>query len=947
MGGVFDMIGSLFDPKHGADWTASGVPAQGVGLANGLDLLSPMSSIVKGGNPAQLAQAYQQAQGGIGQQQAFANAVAAQGGLGNQANVFGQQQALANQLGQQALGGGPNPALAQLAQTTGQNARMQAALMGSQRGSGANVGMLGRQIAQQGANVQQQAAGQAATMRAQQQLAAQQQLQQQQQAMAGLSTQQVGQQQGALGQLAQQQMAQQGFQVQQQMQQEDIANQQRQQLEALRQQAIANQNQANVAMQSNINSANAGIAQGNQKAQAGLIGGLLGAAGTAMTGASSGAAAGGGGGAAGGAGAAALYQGGEAGYESGGQVKPDFGKSFTDAWNSSMSGVNENPIQTGMQKFSTPFMKQLRDQFTPSPSPTPQQQASTIMNSPMATAPQPMMQNQGGQIDYRRGGHVPGKAAMKGDHPQNDTVDAVLSPGEIVLPRSVSQAPDAANRAREFVETIKGHAQRFVEGGEAQPADQNQPNINIVNNPAPEPQGQPPLQPGALFAGPGAAPNSTPAPQPAPAIPTATNATPAMPPAPMGPMNPRLSQTVGQPTEGAQGIGGKPLNSVGVIGQSFEEQQKAAQAQAAAIGQQGNLEFKAKEQEQQKLQDVATDYQNKIKKVQGDYDAAMTAYKDGKINPNHVFENMSTAGRVGTAIGLILGGMGGGITGGPNPAMEFLNKQIERDVDAQRANMDKQKNIMSTAMQMFNDLGTATQFATAAQKGIYAAQFEQAGAAAKSPIAKSIAMDKAAQLKREAAMMMPQVALKQQGMNEAFNAAPITGTPEQKQEAMFKNAAVKIKYNPMLTETEREKSLDDLDKQQNLNSMQTHVVNNFDDISKLQNTGAFAKDPVQSRKQIDALWNPMLDRLTTQFAGMFSESAMKNIEHLKPKISDSPDTLELKRKQFLAIFHQNRSSARLNVAGIHIPQSVGTYSPSTKTLSNYKTSGQHKRLGEL
>lgn len=44
-----------------------------------------------------------------------------------------------------------------------------------------------------------------------------------------------------------------------------------------------------------------------------------------------------------------------------------------------------------------------------------------------------------------KGGTVPG------DHPANDIVPAMLSPGEIVLPRSVAKAPDAPERAAEFV----------------------------------------------------------------------------------------------------------------------------------------------------------------------------------------------------------------------------------------------------------------------------------------------------------------------------------------------------------------------------------------------------------------------------------------------------------------------------------------------------------------
>src|SRR5882672_3276711 len=134
----------------------------------------------------------------INQQQQFVDALGGQNGIGNQSNVFNQQQMLANQLGRQAQGQGPNPALNQLSMTTGQNIANQAALMAGQRGVGNNPGLAARNIANQGAAIQQQATGQAALQRAQQQLAAQQQLQAQQGQMAGLASQQVGQQHSAL-----------------------------------------------------------------------------------------------------------------------------------------------------------------------------------------------------------------------------------------------------------------------------------------------------------------------------------------------------------------------------------------------------------------------------------------------------------------------------------------------------------------------------------------------------------------------------------------------------------------------------------------------------------------------------------------------------------------------------------------------------------------------------
>lgn len=116
-------------------------------------------------------------------QKALLDALSGQNGIQNQSNVYNQLQSV-------ALGQGPNPAQAMLAQATGANIANQAALMAGQRGAGANAGLLARQAAQQGGALQQNAVGQGASMQAQQSLGALGQL-------GALSSQQVAQQQRA------------------------------------------------------------------------------------------------------------------------------------------------------------------------------------------------------------------------------------------------------------------------------------------------------------------------------------------------------------------------------------------------------------------------------------------------------------------------------------------------------------------------------------------------------------------------------------------------------------------------------------------------------------------------------------------------------------------------------------------------------------------------------
>lgn len=189
---------------------------------------------------------YNTANNALNQQQNFVNAVNSANGVGNQSQVFNQLQGVAN-------GTGPNPAQAQLNQTTGQNVAAQNALMAGQRGSSQNVGLIARQAAQQGASTQQQAIGQGATLAANQELnainssgtIAGNQANQQATAVSGLNSAAQGEQANVLN-------------------------------------SIAAQNTATVGSQNSVNSANSALEQQNATGSMQLAGNLTGGLGSAI-----------------------------------------------------------------------------------------------------------------------------------------------------------------------------------------------------------------------------------------------------------------------------------------------------------------------------------------------------------------------------------------------------------------------------------------------------------------------------------------------------------------------------------------------------------------------------------------------------------------------------------------------------------------------------------------
>jgi hypothetical protein len=213
---------------------------------SGHQATSALPTITQASTGAQADTQYGNAQQGLNNQNAFLQAVQAQNGIGNQSNVYNQLQGVSN-------GTGANPAQAMLNQQTSANVANQAALQAGQRGAGANVGLMARNAGMQGANLQQQAVGQGATMQANQSLNALGQ-------MGTVSGQQVSNQMGATN----------SYSSGAQNEQQNVLN------------GITGQNNAIVGNQSNLNNNNTTIAAGNAKAQQGIVGGLMGGAGSLL-----------------------------------------------------------------------------------------------------------------------------------------------------------------------------------------------------------------------------------------------------------------------------------------------------------------------------------------------------------------------------------------------------------------------------------------------------------------------------------------------------------------------------------------------------------------------------------------------------------------------------------------------------------------------------------------
>lgn len=70
---------------------------------------------------------------------------------------------------------------------------------------------------------------------------------------------------------------------------------------------------------------------------------------------------------------------------------------------------------------------------------------------------------------------------------------------------------------------------------------------------------------------------------------------------------------------------------------------------------------------------------------------------NGHIQPktySDLFAKKDTLGKIGTLFGLLVGGAGSGLSGQPNALLEMMNKEIERDLDAQKQSVVNKQNYL-------------------------------------------------------------------------------------------------------------------------------------------------------------------------------------------------------------------------------------------------------------
>lgn len=141
-------------------------------------------------------------------------------------------------------------------------------------------------------------------------------------------------------------------------------------------------------------------------------------------------------------------------------------------------------------------------------------------------------------------------------------------------------------------------------------------------------------------------------------------------------------------------------------------------------------------------------------------------YARGEIDPEHFWASRSMPQKVLAIASLAAGGFLQGFRGGPNPAQQMLDQAIDRDIAAQRANLEKkgkniehERGLLADAYRRFGRMDAAEDAARMVMEQEYAGKLRQIGAETNSPLVQ-------ARIKQQLGQLDQRTALARQGMEK-------------------------------------------------------------------------------------------------------------------------------------------------------------------------------------
>lgn len=281
-----------------------------------------------------------------------------------------------------------------------------------------------------------------------------------------------------------------------------------------------------------------------------------------------------------------------------------------------------------------------------------------------------------------------------------------------------------------------------------------------------------------------------------------------------------------------------------------------------------------------------------------------------KIDPQRYMSSMGGWQRALTAVGLILGGIGGGLLHQENPAMQMLNANINRDIDAQKAELDKRMNLLGANLRHFGNLRDAMDMTRVQQMDIIADQLKKVAAQATNPLARDRALQLVGQLNQQTAPIMSMLAMRRTivGQQAAGQIDPAQ--------------AIRMIVPP----EHQNQATKELGMAQAMSKSRDDAMGIFDKLTHINTLVGRGTAPIQTMKQVSALRDNAAIGIARDEAGRVNEYEFNAAKQLFPSPGDDANTIATKRQNLLNMMQRKMNAPTLQMYGIN-PFNSGRYSP--------------------
>lgn len=336
-------------------------------------------------------------------------------------------------------------------------------------------------------------------------------------------------------------------------------------------------------------------------------------------------------------------------------------------------------------------------------------------------------------------------------------------------------------------------------------------------------------------------------------------------------------------------------------GLALQKRGIAEEAQAQAdLGNQQARDIQSAQREHEKL---AADTQAGIDQFKAEDSKSLAEYKAGEIKSNHYWDSLTTAGKAATVLGLVLGGIGAGMTHTENQALKLFNSEIDRDIDAQKANLGKKQNLLEYNYRRFGNMKDAQAVTAAQMQQKLSLDLQAASAKSNDPMAKARADQLAGKLQSEydakvAPIYQKQALLKSLRGKDASNVDP-------------------SRLVALLVPPEHQKQVyTEIGQAQHATRAKNELMSAFDEAAKentILRTAGGLRTPV-SISTLNALSLPLIH----DAEGRVNEFEQKTLQDLYPKGGDLKGKIDGKRRALEAFIEQKRAAPTAKGNGIDL-----------------------------